>query len=145
MRRTLSFAAFLLIAGASALAAPPLKITDAWVLEPNPARAIGAGFMTIENTGDEAVTITGASSKAAEVVEIHEMKMEDGMMKMRMLKSLEVPAHGKVTLEPGGLHLMLIRLTGKLVEGDTVTIELALAGGDTIEVTAPVRKREMDH
>ena len=145
MRRTFLFAAFLLIASTSLFAAPALKIRDAWVLEPNPAREIGAGFMTIENPGDEAVAIVGASSKAAEVVEIHQMKMEDGIMKMRMLDRLEIPAHSSVKLEPGGLHLMLIRLTGKLVEGDSVEIELKLADGEHLEVTAPVRKREMEH
>ena len=48
-------------------------------------------------------------------------------------------------LEPGGYHLMLIRLTGKLVEGDSVDIELKLAGDEIVKVTAPVKKGEMSH
>jgi copper(I)-binding protein len=145
MKRMLLLTAILAALSTPLLAAPSLEISDPWVREPNPARPIGAAFMTITNPGDEAVSIVGASSKAAEVVEIHEMKMEDGMMKMRMIESLEIPAHGTVKLEPGGYHLMLIRLTGKLVDGDSVEIELKLSNGEALEVKAPVKKAEMDH
>jgi hypothetical protein len=136
---TLSLVAF--VAGAE----PALTVSEPWVREPNPARPIGAAFMTIANDGDEAVTLVGASSSAAEIVEIHEMKTVDGVMKMRMIESLEIPAHASVKLEPGGYHLMLINLTGKLQTGDVVKIELKLDAERTVTVEAPVKKMEMHH
>jgi copper(I)-binding protein len=126
-------------------AAPSLEIREPWVREPNPARPVGAAFMTIVNTGDSPITIVGASSKAAEVVEIHEMKTTDGTMRMRMIEKLEIPPRSTVKLEPGGYHLMLIRLTGKLVDGDEVEIELQVAGDEVVKVVAPVRKEDMGH
>ena len=137
----LTFACGLL--ASTTLASTTLEIRDPWVREPNPARPVGAAFMTIVNDGDTPVTIVGASSKAAEVVEIHEMKTSDGVMKMRMIESLEIPARSTVKLEPGGYHLMLIRLTGKLVAGDSVDIELKLAGDEIVKVAAPVKEGNM--
>ena len=145
MKRVLLLTTFLSLIAMAALASPTLEVREPWVREPNPARPIGAAFMVLENTGDTPITVVGASSKAAEVVEIHEMSMSDGVMKMRMIESLEIPAHSSVKLEPGGYHLMLIRLTGELKDGDSVEIDLKLAGDQVVTVTAPVKKAEMQH
>jgi len=145
MKRNLILLLALACLVATSAAAGTLEVRDSWVREPNPARPIGAAFMTIENPGGESVSIVGATSKAAEVVEIHEMKMSNGVMKMRMLESLEVPARSTVKLEPGGLHLMLIRLTGELKDGDTVEIELSLSNDEVLVVKALVKKAETGH
>ncbi len=128
-----------------AAAESTLTIEEPWVREPNPARPVTAAYMTINNPTDDVVTVIGASSTAAEVVEIHEMKTVSGVMKMRMVDRLDVPAKSTVKLEPGGLHLMMIRLTGTLKDGDSVEIELKLEGGETMAVTVPVKKAEVHH
>lgn len=145
MKRILMMALTLMFVSSALVASPAIEIRDPWVREPNPARPVGAAFMTIENKGDTAVTLVGASSTAAEVVEIHEMTMSDGVMKMRMIEKLEIPASSTVKLEPGGYHLMLIRLTGELKDGDSVEIELKFEGDGIIKVNAPVKKMEMHH
>lgn len=144
MKRILMIAVLLTLTLAAG-AEPALEIEAPWVREPNPARPIASAFMTIINTSDNAITLVGARSEAAEVVEIHDMQTVDGVMKMRMLGSLEIPANSSVKLEPGGLHLMMIRLTRELKAGDEVEIELEDDSGTLIKVTASVRKAEMHH
>lgn len=145
MKRTLMLALALFVTAAVVSAAPVLEVKDQWVREPNPARPVTAAYMTLVNEGDATVTLVGASSKACEVVEIHEMTTVDGVMKMRMIEKIGVPARSNVRLEPGGLHLMLIRLTGTLQAGDSVEIELKLDGGKSVTVTAPVKAMESHH
>ncbi len=78
----------------------------------------GAGFMTIENTGKTAERLLSATVENADRVEIHQMSMEGGVMKMSELpKGLEIPAGGKVELKPGGYHLMLLGLKAPIVSG----------------------------
>jgi periplasmic copper chaperone A len=145
MKRTSMLALAFLVMTAALSAAPALVVKDEWVREPNPARPMTAAYMTLVNEGDTPVTLVGASSKACEVVELHEMATVDGVMRMRMIQKIEVPARSTVRLEPGGLHLMLIRLTGGLKAGDAVEIELKLEGGESIVVTAPVKTMESHH
>ena len=78
------------------------------------------------NHQDQADALIGASSPLAEVVEIHNVKEENGMMKMYPLDSLEVPKKGMVMLKPGGYHIMLINLkqAPKLRESHSLTLQL---------------------
>jgi len=119
-----------------------IQIRDAWVRVPNPATHLAGGYMMIVNLGDSADAIVGASSSAAEVVEIHEMKTVEGVMRMSMLDRLEIPARSSVKLEPGGQHLMFIRLTRDLKAGDTVDVALKMESGKTISVSALVKEGE---
>ena len=68
------------------------------------------GDVTVMNHQDQADALIGASSSLAEVVEIHNVKEENGMLKMYPVDSLEIPAKGMVLLKPGGYHIMLINL-----------------------------------
>ncbi len=78
-----------------------------------------------------------AWSDAASTVELHEMVMDGGAMKMRPKDGgFVIPARGTVNLDPGGLHIMLIGLTRDIKAGDTVNAELELSDGTTIPVTA---------
>ena len=79
----------------------------------SPAAMTGnaAAYMTIANAGSEADRLLGGTTDVAQVAEIHEMSDVDGMMQMRPLpEGLEIPGGGEVTLESGGLHVMLIGL-----------------------------------
>ena len=115
-----------------------LSIHGPWAREMPPVAPNGAAYLRIENGGDEAAHVVSASSPIADRVEIHTHEMDDGVMKMRHVHSLEVPAQGTVTFEPGGLHLMLIGLTEPLVRGESFPLTLEFDGAGTIDVTVDV-------
>lgn len=98
-----------------------------------------AAYMTLVNNTDTPDRLVEVSTAVAEVVELHNVEMENGVMKMRPVEGIEVPAGGEVSLEPGSYHAMLIGLTQDLSEGDTVTLTLTLENAGTIELEAPVR------
>ncbi|GGD27642.1 copper chaperone PCu(A)C [Nocardioides daphniae] len=135
--------------GASSKAAAPaaasadaLVVEDPWVRGTDGAKdaTMSAAFMVLDNEGDEEFTLTGATTDAAARVELHEMAMVDGKSVMREIDGGIVLAPGKgQLLQPGGLHIMLMDLTGGLAAGDEVTLTLELADGSTKEVTAPVK------
>ncbi len=124
---------------ASTLAvAAGLTIQDARIPEGPPVAPVLAGYLVIENPGDRPVRIVAASSPDFAAVEIHEMRMKDGMMEMKRLPELTVPAGGKVELAPGGLHLMLIKPGRPLRAGDQARVVLELDDGSHLELTLPV-------
>ncbi|NJL04564.1 MAG: copper chaperone PCu(A)C [Chloroflexaceae bacterium] len=100
-----------------------------------------AAYLRLVNTGGEADALVGASTDAAKIVEIHDMTMENGVMKMFPIEQIEIPAGGSAELQPGGLHVMLIDLNQDLNAGDEVELTLKLASGKEIQVTAPVEQR----
>jgi hypothetical protein len=122
-------------------AAPPLQVSDAWVAEAPPVATVQAGYLTLENPGPQDITITGASCPDFDSVEIHEMRMANGMMEMNQIEKLVVPAGGQVQLAPGGFHLMLFKPQRVLKAGDTVTVTLQLESGASLPVPMPVKKR----
>ena len=83
--------------------------------------------------------MTGAQSDVAEAVELHETKMENDVMRMQPVASVEVPAGGQVTFEPGGLHIMLIGLQRELEAGDRFKITLQFEESGTLTVEVSVR------
>ncbi len=99
----------------------------------------GAAYMTIANAGDAPVRLVGVTTAAAQVVEVHEMAEEDGVMRMRPLHDgLEIPAGGSVALEPAGYHLMMMGLTADLLAGESFGLELAFEGAEPVAVTLTV-------
>lgn len=106
---------------------------------PNGAKT-GAVYMTIDNKSDTADKLTGVSSDVADKVQVHEMKVENGIMQMREITGgLPVPANGSVVLKPGSYHVMLIGLKKPLTAGETFPLKLTFAKAGTISVTVPVQ------
>ena len=104
-----------------------------------PNAPVGGGFFTVVNNGQEDDRLVSAESAIAKDTQIHEMAMEGEVMKMRQLvDGLVIPAGGSVTLEPGGLHLMFMGLTGPIAEGDKVPVTLTFekAGAITLDLVA---------
>jgi copper(I)-binding protein len=98
--------------------------------------------MTIRNgTGVDDVVVAMASPVAA-AVEVHTMTMEEGMMRMRKLETLEVPAGKTVALEPAQLHLMLVGLKQPLVAGTRYPLSLTFKAGGKVSVDVEVRGSE---
>jgi len=120
-----------------------LVVGDPWVRATAGTEdtSMTAAFMTIDNTGDEDVTLVGASSDIAGSVEIHEMLMVDGAMAMQAMESgLVIEAGRGKVLEPGGYHVMLMGVTTELAPGDEVDLTLELSDGSTQELTVPVKE-----
>jgi len=119
-----------------------VTVTDAWVRGTVAKQASTGAFMKLKSS--ENVSLVGAASPAAKIVEVHEMKMKDNVMSMRAVDELPLPAGKPVELRPGGYHVMLIDLVGPLAKGATVPITLTFAGKDgkrtTLEVKAAVRE-----
>lgn len=117
--------------------APALR--DGWVRLLPVAMPMTAGFGHIDNSCSTPVTIVGASSPAFEDVSLHETRVVDGVSRMRAVPELVVPADGSMTLEPGGLHLMLMQPRAALQAGSTIEIEFELKGGGTLRGELVVR------
>jgi len=133
--------AFALTAGVSAQpSAQRLTVEQPWVrLNAPGAQATGA-FMVLGNVGGKALKIVRAESPVAQVTELHDHINDGGVMKMRAIPALIIPAGEKATLKPGSLHVMLIDLKAPLKEGDQVPITLFFEDDSRTTIEAPVRK-----
>lgn len=101
-----------------------IVISHAKARETKIAGVTGAGFLDIRNIGGDDDRLLSASSPVAKSVEIHEMSMDGGVMRMRALKELVIPAGKTVSLSPGGTHLMLIGTQAPLKAGDSIRVDL---------------------
>jgi len=132
----------LMFAAGAALAAEPVNVTDPWVRATAPGQKVAGAYMELSSAGG--ATLLAAASPVAGVVELHTMKMEEGVMKMRAVPRIELPAGQTVKLAPGGYHVMLMDLKRELKPGDTVSLTLTVEGTDkaksSLEVKAVVRE-----
>ncbi len=122
-------------------AAAQVTIKDAWVRATVPQQKATGAFMQLSATKDS--RLVSVSSSAVPVVEVHEMAMDNNVMKMRQIPALELPAGKNVELKPGGYHIMLMDLKQQVKVGDTLPLTLVFedkAGKrETVEVKAEVR------
>lgn len=95
--------------------------------------------MTIRNDGPVAESATSAESDAAASAEFHRTSVEAGVARMAAVPRLEIPPRGDVTLEPNGLHLMLIDLRRPLIAGTTIRLTIRFASGLSQSLDVPVR------
>lgn len=123
------------------LADADLVIEEPWIREAPPTASVLAAYMVINNHGDSAVEITAITSPDFDHAELHQTRVEDGMARMIPVKRLEIPAAGTVSLEPGGMHLMLFTPKQPLRAGDTVTLLILQRNGDPVTVKAPVLRK----
>ena len=144
MKRTWMMAAALLCAAAASSAA--VKIEGAWVRPSVQGQRASGGYMKL--TSDADVTLVGVSSPAAGSAEVHEMKMDGEVMRMRAVPGLRLPAGKSVELKPGGLHLMLMDLKAPLVNSSVpLTLVFRDANGRETrqDIVAPVRASASAH
>ncbi len=135
----LSFWSFWSIA---ALAAPnqvgTIRVNDGYARSTVPKQANGAAYLNLANLGKQGDKLRRVSSPVAERVELHTSSMDGGIMRMRELDDLPLPAGGKVVMQPGqGAHLMLIGLKQPLQAGKTLplTLEFEKAGNLTLQIS----------
>ncbi|MEO3692590.1 copper chaperone PCu(A)C [Roseateles paludis] len=143
MKTLLSFltlAALTGLAGNAALA--QTTATDPWVRAAVPGQKATGMFVQLQSK--TATRLVSVSTPIAGVAEIHEMSMDGGVMRMRAMPGLDLPAGQPVALKPGGFHLMFMDLKQPLKAGDTVPVTLTLENAakqrETLELKVPVRQ-----
>jgi len=119
---------------------PALQVAAAWSRPTIAAVTVGVAYMTIRNTGADDDVLLSVSSPRAASVEIHQTTMNDGVMQMRPLQDLPVPAGVTVALEPAATHLMLMGLTTPLQIGERVPLQLVFAKAGRIDIESEVRQ-----
>ncbi|WP_371154475.1 copper chaperone PCu(A)C [Jannaschia sp. 2305UL9-9] len=118
-----------------------LEISKTMLRATPPGAPVAGGYVMIENTGATDDTLVSASIDLETVgrVELHEMRMADGVMSMSEVDGgIAIPAGETVVLQPGGLHLMLMGLTGPLVPGETHQVTLTFAQSGEVTMDFPV-------
>lgn len=101
-----------------------LRLVDGWIPEPPPGSRILAGYLTLENTGDDSRSLVKVSSPRFALVEMHRTVLVEGLARMEILASLVIPAGGRLTMQPGGYHLMLIDPVAAIERGAQVELHL---------------------
>jgi periplasmic copper chaperone A len=121
-----------------------VAVLDAWARANAPGQTVGAAYMTLLSAQDS--SLIKIETAVADVVEIHSMSMDNGVMKMRMLETLPLSADKPEKLAPGGFHLMLFDLKKPLTSGATLDLKLTFkdkAGNITQQnVTLPIKADE---
>ena len=119
------------VAEQTATGQQPVQVTDAWVRATVPGQKGTGAFMKI--TAKEGTRLVGVSTPVAGVAEVHEMKMENDVMKMRALPALDLPAGKTVELKSGGNHVMLMDLKQPLAKDSTVPLTLVFKNARGVE------------
>lgn len=151
--------AFLVAAAFSIVVAAPvraddvtvgaIKISAPWARATPKGAAVGGGYFKITNTGAQPDRFVGGASDIAKRFEIHEMSMDNGVMRMRELaKGLEIKPGETVEFKPGGYHVMFVGLNKQLVQGEHFKATLQFEKAGKVEVDFPIESiaaQKMQH
>lgn len=145
---------FLLPAVAAAQSSPAITVTEAWARRAPAAHGAGPGshagatgahlangavYATLSNGGAAADALVAAASDAARTVELHEVRHEGGVMAMRPVARMPLPAGGTLQMKPGGYHVMLLGLTRDLHPGERLEVVLTFEKSPPVTIQVPVR------
>lgn len=135
----LLFLAAILVPGMGTAADSNLVVAGAWIRQPPPGADVAAVYLSLQNIGTRAVTLTGIECPLASMAMLHETLESGDQSQMRALTSLALAPGAGVALSPGGKHIMLHGLAHPLQVGERVPIVLVFAGGIRLHATAVVR------
>lgn len=116
----------------AAFAAAQVGVSNAWIPQAPPGSEMLAGYLTLTNTGDTAVSILAAQSDRFRTVTVHKTVIENGVSRMRELNRLELAPGREVKFAPGGIHLMLMQPRSEVIAGDRIEITFLLSDGQRI-------------
>lgn len=119
-------------------AEPQIKVDDVWARAVAPGQSMGAAYMTIANDGDAADTLKSIKVSVSPMTEIHQTTTKDGVSSMAPTGPLEIPAHGKVELKPGGTHAMMMGMTVEMKAGDRFFVDLTFEKSGSKSVSGKV-------
>jgi len=117
-----------------------ISVSEAWARTTMPGQPVSGAYMQIRSDAD--ARLVGVSSPAVPRVEVHEMKMDGDVMRMREVKAIELPKGKTVSLQPGGFHIMLMNLQKPIAAGDVIPLTLVVESGgkrQTVEVKVEAR------
>ena len=135
----LAFSVFVGLPTTSFAGSEDIVVEDAWARASIGINRPGAAYMTLRNTGTDPVTLVGLETPLAMMPDIHETKTDaNGVSSMAPAGEISIPPGESVSLEPGGMHAMLMRLQTKMVEGETFPLTLTFADGGTLTVDVPI-------
>lgn len=125
---------------ASATAADNVQAENPYARAVPPGQPNSASFMTLVNSSDADHSVKSAASPVAATVELHTHTNNNGVMEMRQVPQIDIPAKGRTELKPGGLHIMLIGLKQDMKVGENASITLTFEDGSTTTVDAPIQE-----
>lgn len=125
--------------------AAAVRIEDPWAAPTPGGVDVSAGYLTVVNAGAADDALLSASSPRAARVEVHEMTMQDGVMQMRAVTRLAIPAGQSVELAPHGRHLMFYGVTQPFSAGETIPVRLVFERAGAMDVSLPVRRPGASH
>ncbi|PLA74548.1 hypothetical protein CYQ88_05565 [Hydrogenovibrio sp. SC-1] len=130
-------------------AADAIEVDDAYVRIAPPNALATAAFMELENESNDDHALVSAKTTINQTTELHTHINDNGVMKMRQVSQIDLPADQEVKLQPGGFHIMLIGLNAPIQEGQHIQIELKFEDGSTKTISAKSRSMmkmdEMNH
>lgn len=135
--RHVTFLASLLVAAPALAQSGTIMVEQPWARATPGHAGTAAAYLTLTDHG-EADTLTGISTPVAGMAMLHEMTMDNGVARMRMLDSVALPPHTSVTFKPGSMHIMLTGLKAPLKAGDSFPITLQFAHAAPVTVTVKV-------
>lgn len=137
---TLAFAASLFAPLSHAQTAQGIVVDQAYARATVPGQSSGGAYLTLQNKGKQADALLSAQSSAAQSVELHTMKMEGDVMRMREVSRIDIAAGQTVTMEPGkGYHIMLMGLKAPLKAGDKIPLTLQFEKAGKQETSLEVK------
>ncbi|MEC7570134.1 MAG: copper chaperone PCu(A)C [Pseudomonadota bacterium] len=140
------FAIALTLVSSALGASDTLIISDAWVRATPPGKMMTAGYASLENVSKDVITITGVSAEVAGHTSLHETRIERDRSTMRPVAKLSIKAGERVSLKPGGLHIMLMKLSEPLTDGQSIDICLELENNDSLcSAFSVTRHRKAEH
>ena len=117
-----------------------IRIDRVWARATPGGAKTGAIYLTVTNTGTTPDTLVSVATPAAEKADLHEMKMDNGVMEMRSVAAIKIAPGKSVALEPNGYHIMLLGLKAPLKEGETVPLTLTFEHAGEQQAKASVTK-----
>lgn len=135
----------LLLAFSVQASEPHYEVKNAFARASMPGMPMSAAFMTIHNNDSKERFLVSATSTIAEHVELHGHVKVNGMMRMRQMAHIHLPAGQDKTLQPGGLHIMFIGLEQPLKEGTTFPLTLVFDEEKEMTIEVPVRSISAGH
>ena len=129
----------------NATAADSVTVENAYARAVPPGQPNSAAFLTLVNTSDTDHSLKAAASPVAATVELHTHTNNNGVMEMRQVPQIDVPAKGRTELKPGGFHIMLIGLKQDMKAGEKAALTLTFEDGSTTTVDAPIQDINVGH
>jgi periplasmic copper chaperone A len=119
----------------------PLAASGVTILAPMPGHRMTVAYLSLENRGSTAVTLTRVTSPQFSSVEMHATIVDDGVAAMTSFDSITIAGQSNIDFAVGGRHLMLLAPHGELVPGDEVTLQFHYDQAGLLHLTAPLQSR----